>query len=173
MKTGNLKMPPKVNVDSLKNLKQTRIHPALRASFLYCFHKASVRYSAFIVHAFSKYRIIPAQYGVLKFLNVAGPLSQITLGDEMGIDKATMVKLIDGLENERYIRRVGNKKDRRIKLIYMTPKGHQILQKSRQIINSAEERLLSSLSTTHKDVVKKAMPLLLESSIQMIQDIKK
>lgn len=91
----------------------------------------------------------------------------------MGIDKATMVKLIDGLENERYIRRVGNKKDRRIKLIYMTPKGHQILQKSRQIINSAEERLLSSLSTTHKDVVKKAMPLLLESSIQMIQDIKK
>ncbi len=49
---------------------------------------------------FDKQGLVSPQFGILRLLQLLGPMSQITLGQDLGIDKASMVKFIDGIEKK-------------------------------------------------------------------------
>ena len=65
--------------------------------------------------------------GVLNRL-AAGPVSQHELGAQLGIDRTTMVELIDDLERQGAVERRRNPEDRRSYALSLTPKG-KVLQK--------------------------------------------
>jgi|SRR5574344_154566 MarR family transcriptional regulator, organic hydroperoxide resistance regulator len=67
------------------------------------------------------YDISPEQFLVMDTLWDEGVMSQQKIADSIFKDKNSVVKLIDGLEKKKLIRRVANKQDRRQNLIEITP----------------------------------------------------
>lgn len=50
------------------------------------------------------------------------------LGESLGMSPRNMTVLVDGLEKEGLVRRVGHQHDRRIKLVELTPIGKQVAE---------------------------------------------
>ncbi|KHD87953.1 MAG: hypothetical protein OM95_11870 [Bdellovibrio sp. ArHS] len=121
------------------------VHPALKTSFGYSFIKAAMKYRSMLSQELEKHKLVTAHIGILKLLNLFGPASQIGLGQDMGIDKASMVKFIDGLEKMKWVRRLPDKIDRRIKLVEITPKGSDGLKKILELHSRVTEEFLSPL----------------------------
>ena len=67
--------------------------------------------------------------GVLNLL-AAGPISQHDLGASLGIDKTTMVELIDDLEQQGAVVRRKNPRDRRSYALNLTPKGRTLQKRA-------------------------------------------
>jgi DNA-binding MarR family transcriptional regulator len=83
---------------------------------------------------------------MLKVLMVGGPISQIQLGEELGIDKASMVKAIDELEKLNYLHRVPHPTDRRVKLVELTPKGESLLRQCNKSKDKVEREFFKGLA---------------------------
>lgn len=130
------------------------VHPALKVYFGYCLTKAALKHKTMLAQQLDKYKIAGPQLGIMKLLQVLGPASQISLGQDLHIDKASMVKFIDGLEKLKYVRRVPDKKDRRIKLVELTEKGLSTLEKMTEIRKQVEEEFLSPLNNKEKQLLR-------------------
>src|SRR5690606_19128701 len=110
----------------------------------------------------SKQGLIPPHIGILTVLTASGPLSQIALGEELGVDKATMVKLLDTLEKDACIEREPGTRDRRIKLIRITPKGRRTQAAAIKIAHRVSESFLSPLGPHEREILRKAIPKLVK-----------
>ncbi|MFV8259328.1 MarR family winged helix-turn-helix transcriptional regulator [Bdellovibrio bacteriovorus] len=143
------------------NCDATSFNPVLKAFFGYCLNKCALRYKDMMGRALLQHKIVGPQLGIMKLLQVQGPKSQIALGQEMYIDKASMVKFIDGLEKLKYVRRVPGAEDRRIKVIELTPKGLKDLNAIAKTQRMVEDEFLSPLSKKDKDLLKEILPKLL------------
>lgn len=137
------------------------IHPVLKQYFGYSLNKCAARFKSLQIEALSPYGIIPQHMGILHILKASEPLNQASLGDEMGIDKATMVKLIDCLEQKKLVVRITDPNDRRGKLIQITPKGAEFLTKTSKVIQKVMEDFLKPLSRGESEVLKKTLSKLL------------
>lgn len=89
-------------------------------------------------------------------------VNQNLLCEETGIDKASMVKIIDHLESLSYIERVNSKQDRRIKNLVLTKKGTLILSEAHKLRNNLEEKFLSSLNKSEIETFKKLLLRILD-----------
>jgi DNA-binding MarR family transcriptional regulator len=130
------------------------VHPALKSYFGYAFVKAALKYKFMLSSELNSFNIVSPQLGMLKLLHVLGPVSQIQLGQEMGIDKASMVKFLDGLEKNKWIQRMTDKKDRRIKLVGVTTKGLEAIKKLTTIQQKVVKEFLSPLSKAEQEQLK-------------------
>ena len=68
----------------------------------------------------------------------------------MGIDRSTMVSLIDQLESTGLARRRPSARDRRAREIAITPKGRRLLQRARGMISRAENEVLAGLTAEER-----------------------
>lgn len=59
------------------------------------------------------------------------PLSQTELASRIGVEDPTMVSMIDRLCKAGYLLRTPSDKDRRVKLVSLTPSGHDIYARVR------------------------------------------
>ncbi|WP_229910729.1 MarR family winged helix-turn-helix transcriptional regulator [Streptomyces aurantiogriseus] len=50
------------------------------------------------------------------------------LGEPLGMSPRNMTVLVDGLEKEGLVRRVGHPQDRRVKLVELTPAGRRVVE---------------------------------------------
>ena len=80
----------------------------------------------------------------------------------MSIDKATMVKLLDGLEKIKLIQRVPSLKDRRIKHIKITAKGIKTTKSIENIHDSILQDFLIHLSSQEKAAITSIIPKLVK-----------
>ncbi len=130
------------------------VHPVLKQYFGYCFGKAALKYKSMLAKELESFGIVSPQLGILKLLQDLGPVSQITLGQDMGIDKASMVKFIDGLEKKKWVQRLPDAKDRRIKLVGITTKGLEAVKKLSTIHVNVAKEFLKPLSKSEQEVLK-------------------
>jgi DNA-binding MarR family transcriptional regulator len=139
-----------------KNLDQCRIgdtgvvHPALKGYFTYRFYKLALRLREQVNEALEEIEIVGAQLGLLRVLAQEGPASQISLGRSLGIDKASMVKFLDGLERRGLLRRVSLEGDRRVKHIQITPKGLKTLEQGTRLREAVEKDFFAPLSAQER-----------------------
>lgn len=91
---------------------------------------------------FSRWQITDNHYNVLRILNGSDePLSQAEIGRRMLSTRANVTKLIDILEEKRFVKRLPCG-DRRMKLIEITDKGGKFLQDTaKEVLSFAEEAL--------------------------------
>jgi DNA-binding MarR family transcriptional regulator len=108
--------------------------------------------------------ITARQAAVLATLDHAGPLSQQTLGALLGVDRTTMVALIDHLEKLRAVERRRDAKDRRVYALRLTAKGTLLAQKGAHALEKAESHLLATLPRSDRDRLRKLLTLLCEWS---------
>ena len=94
--------------------------------------------------------LTPALFGLLNVIGARKGAIQQELGSAMGIDRSTMVSLIDQLESAGLAKRRPSATDRRAREIAITPKGRRLLQRSRRMISETEEEVLAGLTADER-----------------------
>ncbi|MEW9532354.1 MarR family winged helix-turn-helix transcriptional regulator [Microbispora sp. NPDC049125] len=107
---------------------------------------AATRRAQHLKEALRPYGVRPRWYGVLIALAEAGPLPQHQLGELLGIDRTTMVGLVDRLEEEGMAGRRRGVDDRRRYLIELTEKGRARARELLLIGSEVDAELLSGLT---------------------------
>lgn len=85
-------------------------------------------------------------FGVLAVVGEEKPLSQIEISERLGIDRNTMVLLLDDLETGGFVTRTRDPQDRRAYLIALTPTGRDVLAQGTQMAHRTNDEVLSPLS---------------------------
>ncbi len=90
--------------------------------------------------------ITPIQYGLLSVLADSPGLDQLSLAEELGIDRANVADVLNRLETRGLVSRVSSADDKRRKLCATTPEGLAFVHKHFQNMQRAQERLLYPLN---------------------------
>ena len=88
------------------------------------------------------------ELGVLLLLNAREPESQQQAASRLGVDRTTMVALIDGLEDKGLVARRPDAGDRRRNVIELTKAGLATLARATPASDAAERQLLAGLTKT-------------------------
>lgn len=72
-----------------------------------------------------------SQWWVFAFLSRRDGMAQVTLADELDLGKVALDGLIDRLEASGLLERRGDREDRRVKRVFLTPPGVRLLTKIR------------------------------------------
>jgi DNA-binding MarR family transcriptional regulator len=102
--------------------------------------------------------------GALTVLQAEGPLSQRRLAERQGIDRTTMVAVVDELERLGAVERRKDPADRRANALYITPRGRRLLTRARTAVAGAEEAFLAPLPPAEQQRLRAALRRLVESS---------
>ncbi len=142
-------MDPKKHVFHI-SLEGTTLptHEALIPHFGYCFMKSALKFRKMLSEELARLGLIPPQMGVMVILSDAGTMNQIRLSEELHIDKATMVKLLDATEESGFVRRKADPNDRRVKLVELTAKGKALMPKLKRAREKTESEFMSPLTKT-------------------------
>jgi DNA-binding MarR family transcriptional regulator len=100
--------------------------------------------------AFESVGLTPALFVLLNVLGAREGAMQQEIGAEMGIDRSTMVVLIDELEAKRLAKRRPHPADRRAREVAITVKGRHVLERARSMARQAEGELLRGLTTAER-----------------------
>jgi DNA-binding MarR family transcriptional regulator len=87
--------------------------------------------------------------GVLNRLAV-GSVSQHELGEQLGIDRTTMVELIDDLEARGVVVRQRNAADRRSYSIQLTAKGRTVQKRATKAFDAAADEFFGALKPAER-----------------------
>jgi MarR family transcriptional regulator, transcriptional regulator for hemolysin len=94
--------------------------------------------------------LTPALFGLLNVIAARAGAIQQELGSAMGIDRSTMVSLVDQLESAGLAERRPSATDRRAREIAITPKGRRLLQRARRMISQVEDEVLAGLTAEER-----------------------
>lgn len=92
------------------------------------------------------FNLTPEQFLVMDTLWDEGVLTQQQIANITMRDKNSIVKLIDGLENRKLVKRVSNPKDRRQNLIRVTPYSLIIREKVNECAFKSVESIIKGIS---------------------------
>jgi DNA-binding MarR family transcriptional regulator len=101
--------------------------------------------------------------GAMTVLEAEGPLSQRRLAERQGIDRTTMVAVVDELERLGAVERRRNPGDRRANALRLTASGRRLLALARTAVAGAEEAFLAPLTESEQRRLRAALRLLVES----------
>ena len=138
-------------------------HKELKKYLGYCFYKTALALRSKVDQRYARFGLVAPQYGMLIILTDAGPLTQNELGQSMVIDKATMVRMIDVLEEKKYVTRTQSKTDRRANYLEITKAGRAVLDKLDEERRAAEEEFLQPLTPAEKTQLKSIIDKLVNS----------
>lgn len=79
-----------------------------------------------------------------------GPVSQQELGEQLGIDRTTVVELIDDLEKQGVVERRRNPADRRSYALHLTAKGRTVQKRAARAFDAAVDEFFGPLSATER-----------------------
>jgi DNA-binding MarR family transcriptional regulator len=108
--------------------------------------------------------LAPRQFGALAILVDEGPLSQQRLGERMGIDRTTMVALVDGLERDGLVERERNPGDRRAYALRASPRGRRLLGRAAAAVDRAEAEFLARVPARDAQALKQILRALIAPS---------
>jgi DNA-binding MarR family transcriptional regulator len=94
--------------------------------------------------------LTPALFALLNVVGAREGAIQQELGEALGIDRSTMVSLIDQLEGAGLARRRPSATDRRAREIAITPTGRRLLQRARGLIAHVEDEVLAGLTAAER-----------------------
>ena len=104
------------------------------------------------------------QWAVLVTIASGEELSQQDAADALGIDRTTMVALIDGLEDKGLVRRSRHPDDRRKNVVELTANGRRTLGRARTAVAAAEKTFFAPLSPDDADEFKASLRMLLREA---------
>ena len=103
------------------------------------------------------------EFGVLTLLEAEGPTSQQQLADRIGVDRTTMVALIDALEEKQLVNRQRDPSNRRAYVLGVTAAGHKKLRHALKAVQLAEQEALTPLSAAESATLTRALRRLVQA----------
>ena len=90
--------------------------------------------------------ITPGQFGVLVLIQANTGLNQTALGKALGIDRSTVVAVIDKLEAGGLVERTPALTDRRSYALQLSLQGTNLLRRARSLVAKHEKRIAAGLT---------------------------
>jgi DNA-binding MarR family transcriptional regulator len=131
--------------------------PELSRRLGYLFKHAGLRMAALNADALAPFGINARELGVLLVLAGHEPASQQEAAQRLGVDRTTMVAVLDTLENKGLVARHPHAEDRRRNLVELTGTGHDTLRQATQASDDAERTLLAPLSLPDRQRLRDAL----------------
>jgi DNA-binding MarR family transcriptional regulator len=103
-----------------------------------------------VAEALQTIALTPALFALLNVLGVREGAIQQELGSAMGIDRSTMVSLVDDLEAAGLAERRPHPNDRRAREISITPNGRRLLEQARRMARQVEDEVLGGLTAEER-----------------------
>jgi DNA-binding MarR family transcriptional regulator len=98
--------------------------------------------------------IRPAQYSVLTVIDANAGLTQMALANALGIERARLVHLLNGLEKRRLVRRLAATNDRRSHALHLTAEGRKMLAQAKLKASEHEKSLADRVGAdNHKQLL--------------------
>ena len=95
-----------------------------------------------------KHNLTKTQFGVLETLLHLGPMSQKKIAKKLLLSGGNIVKVIDNLEKNGFVRREINKKDRRAHKVELTDLGYKIIN---SLFTNHVKSIVETFSILNKD----------------------
>jgi DNA-binding MarR family transcriptional regulator len=103
------------------------------------------------VRTLAPFDIRPAQYSVLVVIDANPGLSQADLANALGIERARLVRLLDGLEGRGFTRRLPSPNDRRSHALFLTRAGQQSLKRIKALAAAHEARVEKAIGAPSRN----------------------
>ena len=131
-------------------VEQTPEQPAAELSnrLGYLLKHANQRLTELTSAALEPFNLNGRELGVLVVLDAMGPTSQQDAARRLGVDRTTMVALIDALEAKSLVVRRPSEEDRRRNVVEFTESGHEIFLQALHASDEAERQFVSPLEET-------------------------
>ena len=94
--------------------------------------------------------ITPAVFGVLEILRRNKGLTQSRLALAIGLDRSSLVPLLDKLQKRNVVEREASTKDRRSNHLHLTANGEQLLVEAERRVMLHEKRILARLTKSER-----------------------
>jgi DNA-binding MarR family transcriptional regulator len=133
---------------------------ALDARLGYLLKHAQQRLAAFTAPALAPFGITGRQLAVLMTIDDVVPLSQQDVAGRLGVDRTTMVALIDELEDKGLVQRRPDPADRRRNVVTLTETGQSTMTGAIAASDEAERRFLSNLSAAEVTSLRAALQVI-------------
>ncbi|MDQ2784010.1 MAG: MarR family transcriptional regulator [Chloroflexota bacterium] len=92
-------------------------------------------------------------YAILTALGTDTMPSQQTIAATLGIDRATVVALVDDLEQRSLVRRAPSREDRRANTIELTAAGREILARADHLMDGCEASFIATLPAREREQI--------------------
>ena len=103
-------------------------------------------------------------YTVLAVVAAGGGSSQRTIADILGLDRATVVALVDALESRGLARRVRSRDDRRANAVELTAKGRRALKRADALMEACELSFVATLRPEERTQLRASLERLLAAN---------
>jgi DNA-binding MarR family transcriptional regulator len=107
---------------------------------------------AIFFEEFEGYEVTTVQYAALITIRDRPGIDQRTLADQVALDRSTVGTVLKTLDERGLIHRVAPKHNLRIKQLYITKPGDDLLQSTRERIHRVQERILAPLNPKERKV---------------------
>jgi DNA-binding MarR family transcriptional regulator len=109
----------------------------------YLFKRAHLNLAALHEQLLAPFGISAGELAVMMLIQTRAPESQQQIADRLGIDRTTMVEVIDGLETKGLVNRRPDTADRRRKVVELTEPGRSMIPRAIKASDQAEQQLLA------------------------------
>jgi DNA-binding MarR family transcriptional regulator len=140
---------------------EAQLPAALSERLGFLLGRAHEAHRATAQEALSSVGLAVKEFGALSVLVEEGPLSQLRLGERQGIDRTTMVAVIDRLEQLGLVERRRNPRDRRAYSLHATDKGRRALARAEEAAQRAEDEFLAPIPAADRRRLKRLLRTLI------------
>ena len=123
--------------------------------------RAHLAHSSIAQQALAPLALGVKQLGALSVLAEEGPLSQQRLGERQGVDRTTMVAVVDDLEQRGLVERRRNPHDRRAYALHATHEGRRLLGQANEVVKRVEEEFLTPIPARDRRRLKQLLKTLI------------
>jgi DNA-binding MarR family transcriptional regulator len=123
----------------------------------YLLKHAELRYAQLTSAELEPLGISPREWVALNCLDGQRGLSQREVADLLGVDRTTMVALVDELQAKGCVKRRPQPDDRRKNTVGLTRTGRDLRQRGARLIDDCERRFLAVLSEPEAAQLKNAL----------------
>lgn len=120
--------------------------PVLASRLSYLLKHAHLRLAELNAVALAPYGLTGRELAVLLVLADGEPASQQQAARRLGVDRTTMVALLDALEDKELVVRHPQANDRRKNVVELTTAGRDTLRRATEAAEDAERRFLAPLA---------------------------
>src|SRR5215472_12386348 len=131
--------------------------PELAGRLGYLLKHAQLGLAELTAAALKPYGLTGRELAVLTVLASGEPASQQQAAQRLGVDRTTMVALVDVLEDKGLVQRRAHAEDRRRNVVELTEKGRARLHEAGKAAQKTESRFLAPLSRNDAQRLKAAL----------------
>lgn len=136
--------------------------PSMRDRVPFLLFRASAMSLALANEMLAELRLNARQAGILTMVTERKPMTQKDLADALGIDRTTMVALLDDLEEKGYAARQRHPHDRRAFFVHPTEAGRHAQAAAVRTLDEQQRQFLAPLTAGEREQLAVLLKRLLE-----------